>query len=211
MKTKFDFSEVENFDEHIHLSIPNYDGLMDVITASFLEFMPPQGVCVDLGCSTGKLIGELSKLTQGEYVGVDEVNIVENRDFTFFHGDCLDYLLNLESCDVIISCFTLQFLGTKKREQVLLQLKELVDNGATLFLAEKTYCNSPKINTILWREHIRQKRKSFTDTQILDKDYDLFGSMFCKTDSEIKDELSSLGKATQIWQSYNFKCWIITN
>tara|TARA_R110000868_G_scaffold161145_2_gene391114 strand:- start:622 stop:1272 length:651 start_codon:yes stop_codon:yes gene_type:complete len=207
----FDFSAIEDFDAHISLSIPNYSGLMDVFTALFLEYMPPKGKCIDIGCSTGSLLNSLCELTEGDYIGVDNVRMAGmTNTFTFKEEDCIDYLKNLESADIIISSFTLQFLGKHKRVQAVNELTRLVKGGATLLVAEKVYYEDAKVNTVMWREHIRQKRKAFTDTEILDKDYSLFGSMFCETQRSLDEELKSIGLTSQVWQSYNFKGFIIT-
>lgn len=45
--------------------------------------------------------------------------------------------------------------------------------------------------------------------EILDKEYQLSGSMFCKSYNDIMKELNYIGNVTQVWQSYNFIGWII--
>jgi len=207
---KFDFASIKDFDKHISLSIPNYDGLVDVTTSIFKEYMPPHGVCVDVGCSTGKLLKSFQNITEGEYIGVDQVRMCDGYPFTFYEADCLTFLTaNTKSIDVVISVFTLQFLGNIKRKKVVDELRRLVANGTTLIIAEKVFSKSARVNSILTREHVHQKRKSFTDTEILDKDYELFGSMFCLDDDKMIEELNSIGQYEQIWQSYNFKAWVV--
>lgn len=212
MYRPFDFSEIEDFDSHIELSIPNYSGLIDVFKALFLEYMPEEGSCIDLGCSTGKLLEDLQKMVpKGKYSGVDKVRMRDDYPFYFYEGDCLEYLENMEYTDIVCSIFTLQFLSGQKRRDVVEELCRLVnDCGTILLMSEKTYCSDSRINTVLWREHIRQKREAFTDKEILDKDYQLFGSMFCLTEQEIMNELNYIGKPHQVWQSYNFKGWAVT-
>ena len=56
---------------------------------------------------------------------------------------------------------------------------------------------------------MREKREYFKDKEILDKDYQLFGTMFCSESSQIEKELAYLGQYEQVWQSYNFKGWIV--
>lgn len=209
MHNKFDFQKVEDFDNHINLSIPNYQGLYDVFRAIALEYMPPEGQCVDIGCSTGKFLNDLSASTEGFYVGVDVVEMESEKNFVFLNQDVLTALDKFESPDLIISMFTLQFLGKYKRRAVVKKLKEFIDNGATLLLAEKVFSDTAKLNAIMTKEHYNQKRKHFTDTEILDKDYSLIGKMFCLTNAEITEELKYLGHADQVWQSYNFRGWVV--
>jgi tRNA (cmo5U34)-methyltransferase len=209
MHNKFDFQKVEDFDNHLNLSIPNYQGLYDVFRAIALEYMPPEGKCVDIGCSTGKFLNDLSASTEGLYVGIDVVEMASEKNFVFLNQDVITALENFTSVDMIVSMFTLQFLGKYKRQQVVKKLKELIDNGATLLLAEKVFSDTAKLNSIMTKEHYNQKRKHFTDTEILDKDYSLIGKMFCLTNAEITEELKYLGHADQVWQSYNFRGWVV--
>ena len=61
---------------------------------------------------------------------------------------------------VLISMFTLQFLGVAKRKRVLHSLEHLVRfHGATLLIAEKVYLNDPKLQMLIHRMHISEKRK----------------------------------------------------
>ena len=208
-KDFFKFQSVEDFDKHIELSIPNYSGLIDIVTALHYEFMHPHGTCLDIGCSTGKLLNNLPKINNCNYVGCDIVNMVESPNFIFKQDDCLEILKSYKSLDVIFSIFTLQFLGKHKRKQVLDEIKKHIENGSVCIIAEKVYSSDARVESILRREHVRQKRKGFTSDEILDKDYQLFGSMYCNDTEQMENELKYLGKYEQIWQSYNFKSWIV--
>lgn len=215
----FDFEKVDDFDRHIALSIPNYEGLVDVFTALCMEYMPPQGTLLDIGCSTGKFLAGLPKVKDSYYAGCDIalvngiVETAENGNFDFITMSANDAIENLLSgdghIDVLTSMFTLQFMGTKERRATLDQIKRVVDKGGVALIAEKIFCKSSKINNVLAREHLRQKRKNFSDTEILDKDYQLFGSMFCLELDSIEKELSGVGRYEQVWQSYNFRGWVV--
>ncbi len=211
IKKVFDFNSIKDFDNHIKLSIPDYSGLIRVFTALYLESMSPDGVCVDVGCSTGKLLNSIPKISGAAYHGCDVVKMCKDDyyDFSFKKEDCVDFLKRFESVDVIFSIFTLQFLGKHKRKKTLVELKRLVGSGAVLLVAEKVYCNNSKVNTVLHREHMREKREHFTDQEILDKDYQLFGTMFCSETRDIEKELQEIGLYEQVWQSYNFKGWVV--
>ncbi len=198
-----------DFDKHIALSIPNYDGLLDIVKAVFLEYMPPQGTCSDIGCSTGKVLNMLSGLVAGSYRGVDLVDFNTYKNYQLFIMDGVKYLENLQEQDIIICMFTLQFLAKDHRWKAIKELERLVSRGSTLILAEKIYRDSVRINSVLQKEHTRQKRQHFTDKEILDKEHELTGSMFCKTSSEITKEINFIGRSEQIWQSYNFCAWTI--
>lgn len=210
MKQMFDFNSIEDFDNHINLSIPDYNTLFKIFQSISLELLPPSGRCVDLGCSTGKFLNNLSKNVNAEFIGIDLVNMPSDKNFQYINDDLVKSLKNIEKTDMIISMFTLQFLGKYKRDEAISEIKRLLDNGSYLLLSEKVYFDDAKLNSILNKEHINYKRKFFTDKEILDKDYSLLGSMYCKYNWEIEKELKYLGKYQQVWQSYNFKGWVVS-
>ena len=205
----FDFATIDDFDKHIELSIPNYSGLQDVLTALFKEYMPPRGLCVDLGCSTGSLIKKLRDEVDANYIGIDVIKMPHACDFRFLQMNAASYLVGEKFCDAVFSIFTLQFLNPTERKETLRELKRLIAQGATVFVAEKFFIDDSRIDSVMRREHYRVKRDGFTDTEIMDKDYQLLGSMFCKKESELLQELKELGSPSRIWQSYNFGAWII--
>ena len=209
-KKAFDFESVNDFDRHIALSIPNYGGLCDIFRAISLEDLHPQGRFIDIGCSTGSFIDSMPKPENVEFIGVDLADIRNNNSgFTFIKQEASEYLKGIQSADVIVLMFTLQFAGKHNRNKIIDELVRINKNGATILIAEKVYIDNSKLNQTLHREHIRTKRRSFTDSEILEKDYQLSGSMFCKTDFEMNKELSRFGEYHQVWQSYNFKAWCI--
>jgi len=211
LKDTFKFENIENFDNHINLSIPNYSGLVNIFSAFVYEFTTPSGYCIDLGCSTGSFLAQAPKIDTAYYVGVDSVLMDHiTGGWSFIQNDIATFMNESpKEIDVIVLMFTLQFLGNKKRNEVISRLKDLVNNGTTILVSEKVYIDDSKINAILDKNHKVQKREHFTDTEILNKDYQLSGSMFCKSHKDIMQELSQIGKVTQVWQSYNFMGWII--
>ena len=98
----------------------------------------------------------------------------------------------------------LQFLGNAKRKRVLNQLKHYIDRGTQVLLSEKVYLSDSQLQTLIHRLHIQEKRKGFTDKEILDKDDQLSVSMYCKSEHELDVELNDIGFPTKVWQSYNF-------
>lgn len=209
MKEVFDFEKINDFDEHIKLSIPNYTGLCDIFRALAIENMTIGGSCLDIGCSTGNFLNNLPRI-DADYIGADICDIRNSSSkFKFMMEPAKKALREIGNLDVIVSMFTLQFLGRSERRETIKELKNHIDKGAVLLIAEKNYLNSAKINQVIQREHFNQKRKVFTGDQILEKDYQLFGSMFCKTSEEMVEELSYLGRFEQVWQSFNFKGWCV--
>ena len=209
---KFNFSKIEDFERHIELSIPNFLTLDNIFRQIAHEYAQPESVVVDLGCSTGRFLTSLNKTDGCRYVGIDEVDMEQRRaNFEFIHGDCeKDYLAKTEdNISVMVSMFFLQFLGSSKRQRLLSHFKKHIDKGGVLLVAEKVYLNDPKLQQCIHRLHIQEKRKGFTDKEILDKDVELSVSMFCKTEMELEMELRALGKVSKVWQSYNFMGYVV--
>ena len=206
MKNKpLEFDAIEDFDKHINLSIPSYDTLSNVFTGITCAFGYPESAVVDIGCSTGKFLSDLPKIDECTYIGIDKTKLQNvHKGFDLRINDVEKVLPNLDNVSVIVSMFTLQFLGKFKRQRVLSQIKQKVLNGAIFLVAEKVYLDDPLIQTLVHKMHIQEKRKSFSDKEILDKDTQLSVSMFCKTESDLLDELLQIGKVSKVWQSYNF-------
>tara|TARA_Y100000114_G_scaffold113625_1_gene107543 strand:+ start:3000 stop:3653 length:654 start_codon:yes stop_codon:yes gene_type:complete len=207
IKTKFNFSNVDDFDNHIKLSIPNFFTLDSIFSSITYEYAQPESIVLDLGCSTGRFLHNLTKLQDTEYVGCDLVNFKNRRQsFTYHQLDVEEslkkYLNKNVSC--LICMFTLQFLGKSKRQRVLELLNNYIEQGTVLLISEKVFLDNTRLQTLIHRMHIQEKRLHFTDKQILDKDNQLSVSMYCKTEKELEIELQYLGNFTKVWQSYNF-------
>lgn len=205
----FDFSKVEDFDHHIELSIPNYNGLIDVVSAVSLEYLDKDSKLIDIGCSSGRFLNMVAPNTSAELIGCDLVDMKYEKKYSFTMQLGSKVLSIAEDVNVITSLFTLQFMSRKERALTLHQISQHVKKGAIAIIAEKVHLNSTRLNTAIFRSHQRKKMDSFTAVEILEKDHALSGAMFPRSDKEIEQELSSIGNFDQIWQSYNFKCWCI--
>lgn len=211
---KFDFKKVDDFEKHIELSIPNFLTLDNIFKHVTHEFAQPESTVVDLGCSTGRFLSGLTQIEGCQYVGVDTVDMETRRDnFLFIEGDVEKWLeeqlQNTAVASVIVSMFFLQFLGAKKRARVLNLIRHHIELGAKLLISEKVFLEDSRLQSLIHRLHIQEKRKGFTEKEILDKDLQLSVSMFCKQESELEAELKQLGAVTKVWQSYNFMGYVV--
>jgi tRNA (cmo5U34)-methyltransferase len=207
----FDFNKITDFDEHISLSIPNYGQLFSIfveLTNIFSEF---NTTIVDYGCSTGKLLNTITKKENCEYIGIDNSNLLPESDTVrFIKTDAITYTTNFNKpTSVVICMFFLQFLNKRNRALMLANLKEHLNDGAILLISEKIILDDNSLDNIISRLHIAEKRINFTDKEILDKDRQLLNCMYCKKESELLQELHTLGSVTKVWQSYNFCGYIV--
>lgn len=206
----FNFNEIENFDNHINLSIPNYDFLKNHIKFFIEAIQEDDTNVLDLGCSTGSLLIELDKKENINYYGYDISNLIPNikSDNLKFIKEDLDKIDFPDNASVITSIFTLQFLPSNKRKNVLKKIYNSLNKGAYFIMCEKIYLedkNLENLNNIIYYKY---KRKNFSDTEILKKQEELANVMKLKTLKEIEEELSNFSNIECFWKSYGF-CGII--
>ena len=207
---RFNFNDITDFEKHIELSIPNFLTLDNIFRNIAHEYAQPESAVVDLGCSTGRFLTSLNQIPTCEYIGIDTVDMEQRRDgFRFVLGDAEEILSNIQQPSVIVSMFFLQFLGQHQRKRVLDIIKPMLDAGAILLISEKVFLNEPRLQQIIHKLHIQEKRKGFTDTEILDKDLKLSVSMYCKTEQELMTELNKIGVVSKVWQSFNFMGYMV--
>ena len=164
---RFDFGKVDDFEKHIELSIPNFLTLDNIFKHVTHEFAQPESTVVDLGCSTGRFLSGLTKIEGCQYVGVDTVDMETRRDnFLFIEGDVEKWLeeqlQNTAVTSVIVSMFFLQFLGGEKRARVLNLIRHHIELGAKLLISEKVFLEDSRLQSLIHRLHIQEKRKGFT-------------------------------------------------
>ena len=211
---KFDFSKIKNFDNHIKLSIPDYDSLSNIFKHLALRYADTSQPIVDLGCSTGRFLLSLKDHTDQLLMGVDEIsthmpNDVDNVKFIDIDANQFFRVNRNQQFSVIVSMFFLQFLNKQTRRSVLEYIEEQVRGGATLLISEKVYLPDVKLHQAISRLHIQNKREKFSDTEILDKEKAMEDSMFCVVSTELENELKQMGKVSKVWQSYNFMGYVV--
>tara|TARA_R100001369_G_scaffold22823_1_gene41860 strand:+ start:57 stop:710 length:654 start_codon:yes stop_codon:yes gene_type:complete len=208
---RFNFNDITDFEKHIELSIPNFLTLDNIFRNVTHEYAHPESTVVDLGCSTGRFLTTLNQIPTCDYIGIDTVDMAQRRDgFDFMQGSCEELLPKINNASVIVSMFFLQFLGKHQRQRMIDTIKPMIDAGAILLISEKVFLDDPRLQQIIHKSHIQEKRKGFTDTEILDKDLKLSVSMYCKTEQELMNELNELGDVSKVWQSFNFMGFMVT-
>ena len=210
MTKQFNFSEIDDFERHIDLSVPNFSTLDNIFVNVAKEYAQEESSVVDLGCSTGRFLSKIPKISGCHYIGIDSIDMKGRRkDFGFIKGDCETELKNIDNISVVSSMFFLQFLGARKRARILSEVAKRINSGAIFLIAEKVYLNDSRLQHLIHKLHIQEKRKNFSDEEILEKELQLSISMFCKKEDELNKELGKLGSMTKVWQSYNFLGYVI--
>lgn len=106
-ETKFDFNTIENFDDHINKSIPNYDILWNSIISISEYFFVDNTNVYDLGCSISKLLKSLD-IKCFKY-GYDVATLLPQEE-GFVNVNLNEPFPLMNAC-VVYSIFTMQFLN----------------------------------------------------------------------------------------------------
>ena len=221
---KFTFANAEEgFDNHINNSIRGYSDLIEDVKKLSCYFIQDGLTCVDVGCSTGKLLLQLHQNStyapEANFIGVeiesaffDVLDSIEEERLTFFKGDVLKF--EFPQTSLVISLFTLQFMREVDRDQIIKKIYNSLAPGGAFIFAEKIVLNAAKtqdkINSIFYEF----KRKSFTGDQILDKERQLRHMLRPNTREDLLQRISSAGfditKIDSFWQNHMFTAFIVT-
>jgi tRNA (cmo5U34)-methyltransferase len=200
---KFDFNTIQDFDEHITKSIPNYDILISSIKSISEYFFAKDTTVYDLGCSTGKLLMSLD--TKCKKVGYDNAALMPD-EYGLHHAD-LNADFEVKNACVVYSIFTMQFLNPEARQKYLDTIYRGLNKGGALILCEKIYQTQGRVQEILAFSHYDYKLKVFSEKEIIAKERDLRYIMKPNTLNELEQMIGYAGfeTATTFWQMFNFK------
>ena len=208
---KFSFDSIRNFDSHIHNSIKGYD-LLDYLILNICSFFIKGNTpVIDLGCTTGRLIDKINKTYKVDCIGYD---IIDNQfiksNCKLIKQDITKESFNILKSNLIISVFTLQFIDINKRLNLLKKVYSSLNiNGAFIF-CEKEICNDGIIQEVFTFSNYTNKKKVFTEKEILDKEYDLRKIMNSLNANQNLELLKKAGfkKIEPFFQSLNFKGYL---
>lgn len=212
----FSFSTIEDFDEHIRNSIPDYDNLIETIIKISDFFISSDTYVYDIGASTGSFLFELKdkvELPNVYFVGIEnEPNFYKHHndfEIEWVHEDVTKYQ-GWTDASFITSIFTIQFIEPHKRLPLLQKIFDCMTPGSGFVFAEKIYSESSKIqdmNTFLYYDW---KQKNFSTDEILKKERNLRTLMKLRTKKEIESEMLDIGwkSCETFWQQHNFVGWM---
>ena len=211
-------SEVaEHFDTHVRKSIPLYNEVQRM-TVDMSEWFVHNGSTVyDIGSSTGETIFHLQKKHASKekvrFIGIDNSEMmvkqarkkVPANNVQFLHQDIVQ--TKFEEADLVISLFTLQFLGMPERMKVLQGIYRCLRNGGALIMAEKILAEEGQYDE-MWVELYWdfKKGQGLTDDEILQKARSLRGVLRPLTLTENINLLRTTGfnSLDVFYKWYNF-------
>lgn len=212
----------KSFDQHVEASVPMYKEGHSLVCEISDFFIPTNGNVLDLGCSTGTLLGQLSNRHEGKnvtFLGLDPVEEMINmaklknsshKMITFSTDDFLE-IETSNKFDFSISYLTLQFIPASMRQRYIDKLYADLNWGGALVIFDKVRAPDARFQDICTALYTEFKlAKGFTPDNIIAKSRALKG---------IQDPFSSIANIEglqragfkdimTIWKYVNFEAFI---
>jgi tRNA (cmo5U34)-methyltransferase len=179
----------EDFDEHIRRSIPLYESGHRLVCEYSDFFLKGDSVVYDIGCSTGRMLARLAERharnEKLRLIGIDTVaGMVEkarsqgasDSRLSFVHANALD--VDLESADVVIANYTVQFLPPRVRQQLIDKLYQALNWGGAFFMFEKVRAPDGRFQDYANQVYMEFKSNNgFSAEEIMNKQRSIKGVM----------------------------------
>lgn len=213
----FSFDSIEDFDDHIALSIPNYSHIHELVLLISSYFVKSGHNVYDIGCSKGTLLLKLAEAHKQKEVGYFGYDIASNLlpeskgRLNFIKQDITKPEVLFNNANLVLSLFTLQFLNENDRIKVLERVYKSMNKGGALIVCEKVYSSTGLIQDIFNFTHYDLKAKQFNQEDILGKQQKLREIMMPTSAEENTKSFKKAGFRIidQFFQSLNFRGWIL--
>ena len=178
----------KKFTYHIRKSIPYYDEMHNMICELSDFFLKDKSVCYDLGSSTGLLLNKLNRRHIGKklkLIGVESIKEMiiqakkenfktKNKNVNYINKDIIK--MKFKKSDLIISCYTIQFITPKNRQQVISKIYKSLNWGGAFVVFEKIRASDARFQDIFNQIYLDFKLKNkFSEQEILNKSKSLKG------------------------------------
>jgi len=177
----------KKFDLHIKKSVPFYEEMHQLIVNLSDFFLKKNSLCYDLGSSTGTLINKISirhseKKIKFCGVEIEKNMILQAKKIKNKSKNKIHYLnrdlrkMKIKKNDMIISCYTIQFIEPKYRQNVIDKIYKSLNWGGAFIIFEKIRASDPRFQDIFTQIYLDFKLKNkFTEKEIINKSRSLKG------------------------------------
>lgn len=185
----FSGETAKKFDNHVEKSVPLYKEGHDLICDLSDFFVKEESLIYEVGSSTGTLTFKLAEHNKSKksatFIGIDieKAMVVEankklrknkNKNVKFFNADMLKY--KMKKADLIICYYTIQFIPTATRQDLINKLYNNLNWGGALVLFEKVRGPDARFQDIASNLYIDYKlRLNYTPDDIISKSLSLKG------------------------------------
>jgi len=183
----FGGSVAETFSAHVRRSVPLYDEGHALICQISDYFISEGSTVYDLGTSTGELLGKLAVRHETKrdvtFIGIDQEEgmIAEARRRVGHHssirlevGDITRF--EYEPCDLIIACFTIQFVRPRVRQELINAIYQNLNWGGGFLMFEKIRAPDARFQDLCTGIYTDFKLENgFSEAEIINKARSLKG------------------------------------
>ena len=175
----------EKFDEHVRKSVPGYDLFHEISVLLSDPFVLKNSTVLDIGSSTGtftRLLYERHKSKNPKIIGCDiEPSMVShaqrmNEDIDYRLIDVIKDDLP-EDLNLITSFFTIQFIPTAFRQQLIQKIYNSLSWGGAFLLFEKVRAPDARFQDYINHAFTNYKLNNFKAEEVIGKSNSLIGIM----------------------------------
>lgn len=206
------FSDINqnDFESHVSKSVPGYYDGHKYITFLSDYFLSSKSKIYDIGCSTGNLIKRLSEYNYEKdeinFVGIEPIlkfeklfknNISNNKlnkthKFEFINTPVEEF--NLDSNDLVISYYTMQFIKPKFRQFIIDNIYKSLNWGGGFFFFEKVRGIDARFHEMINLAYLEYKTEvGYSNDEIIQKMFSLKGVLESFTTNENYNFLKRAG------------------
>ena len=218
----FQFSDevAQVFENMAQRSIPGYVSVLPLSALLAAQYVQPDSLVYDLGCSLGGTTEQLATAlehTNCRIIAVDQSLAMIQRAQIRLHArisrrqvECLHEdvrHLNFHKASVVVSNFTLQFLPLNDRQPLYDRIAAQMHPEGALILAEKISFDDEQEQVFHEAMHRAfRRRNGYSDLEIAQKKQALEGVMFTETEAQHRQKLTQAGfqQVSKWFQSFNF-------
>ena len=179
----FDDKVADVFEDMISRSVPGYDFIIQIIPIVANKYLKPNTNCYDLGCSVGDAsigIAENLKHDEVKIFAIDSSQAMISKldkKVTLLDGNCsimpkcTDVLnVDIKNASFVILNYTLQFIHSDRRKELIANIFSGLNLGGALFLSEKIVHQDEDEENILQEFHEEYKRaNTYSEIEISQK------------------------------------------
>jgi len=179
----------KTFTEHVRRSVPLYDEGHDLICRISDYFVQKDSLVYDLGVSTAQLLTKLAARHETKpgvtFFGIDcEEGMIEQArksvgDRTNIRLEVGDInLWDYEPCDLIVACYTIQFISPRMRQDLINKLYQSLNWGGAFLFFEKVRAPDARFQDICTGIYTDFKlEQGFSEAEIVSKSRSLKGTL----------------------------------
>ncbi|WP_320663912.1 methyltransferase domain-containing protein [Prochlorococcus sp. MIT 1223] len=179
----FEDIPLDKFETHIERSIPCYKLTHDLGLWTSDFFCSQNSRVYDIGSSSGKFLGNLHKrhLEKNlELIGIEPVEEMckdsqrKYNQINFINSDIRD--ISLEKSSFITSYYTMQFIPTACRQDIISKIYESLEWGSSFLMFEKVRAPDARFQDYMTQIYTEYKvKQNYTAENILSKAQSLKG------------------------------------